>query len=164
MWREPRVDPGTFWHRAFENGILDPSNLAQIGLRGARNPRSFEAAADELGVTCFSMRDVDRDGIEAIAERALEAACNGVDALYVSFDTDVMDPAFVPGQKYPDAAGLTARELMIAINTLIGGASTEVAGFDVVCFSPYYDYRHHGAICVARSIVEFLATLAARKR
>jgi arginase family enzyme len=163
MWRQPRIDPGSFWYRAFENGILDPSNLAQIGLRGTRNPASFKSAADELGVTCFSMRDVDRHGIAAIAERALEVACSGVDALYVSLDVDVIDPAFCPGQKYPDAAGLTAREVVTAINTLIGGATTEIAGYDVVCFSPYYDLRHHGAMCVARSIVEFIATLATRR-
>jgi agmatinase len=160
LWRQPRVAPGSFWYRAFENGNLDPRNLVQIGLRGTGNSKSV---ADELGVTCISMTDVEREGIAAVTDRAVSIACNAVDALYVSLDVDVIDPAFCPGQKYPDAAGLTAREMIAGLRTAVAGAP-RLAGYDVACFSPYYDYRHHGAICVARSVVEVLATLAAHRR
>jgi arginase family enzyme len=162
LWRSPRVGPGSFWNRAFENGILDPSKLAQIGLRGVRNPLSFQTAADELGVTCFSMTDVEERGVKAVAEQALEQVSDGIDALYISLDVDVIDPAFCPGQKYPDAAGLTSREVVAALRALVAGGPA-LAGYDVVCFSPHYDFRHHGAMCVARSIVEVISGLAERR-
>ena len=61
---------------------------------------------------------------------ALQAATADVDALYISLDTDVIDPAFQPGQKLPDAAGLTAREVMLALRTLVAESPVPIIGFD----------------------------------
>ena len=54
------------------------------------------------------MADVDELGIATVAQEALEAATAGTEALYVSLDIDVVDPAH-GGQKYPDPGRSAAR-------------------------------------------------------
>ena len=159
----PEIGASSFWYRAFQRGMLEPTNLCPIGIRGNRNPRVWGPIAKTLGMPYRTMADIDRDGIVAVARHALQSVSSGVDALYISLDVDVIDPAFQPGQKYPDAAGLTAREVMLALRTLIAESPVPLAGYDVAGYSPHYDVRYHGAIMVARSVVEVIGGLAARK-
>jgi agmatinase len=142
--------------------MLEPSNLCPIGIRG-KTLGGWGTVVEALEVPFRTMADIDRDGIIETARYALRAATEGVDALYISFDVDVVDPAFQPGQKLPDAAGLTAREVMLALRTLVAESPVPLAGFDVAEYSPHYDLRHHGAVMVARSVVEVIGGLALRK-
>lgn len=158
---EPSYWAGSQWARAMEIGVLDPSNLVQIGIRGLRNSIYWQAAATELGVRTFTMADVERDGIEAVTRAALAAALQGVDALYLSVDVDAFDPAAVPGQKYPEPGGLTTREVISSLRTACAEAPA-IAGFDFCCFSPTFDYHQTGAAAAARCVIEVLAGLALR--
>jgi hypothetical protein len=58
---------------------------------------------------------VEEKGIRQCVREALARICRDADALYLSLDLDVIDPAFLPAQKYPDPAGLTAREILQAL-------------------------------------------------
>jgi arginase family enzyme len=156
---EPRIWAGSQWGRAFELGAVEPANLVQIGIRGTRNAVIFEEVARELGVTYFTIPDVDERGIREVTESALELALAGVDRLYISLDVDVLDPAFCPAQKYPDSGGLTAREVFSSIRTAVAAAPA-LAGFDICCLGPAYDLRHAGAVCAARAALEVLGGLA----
>ncbi len=51
-------------------------------------------------------------GIEAAAERALEVAWDGADAVWLSFDVDCLDAAFVPGTGWPEPGGFLPREVL----------------------------------------------------
>jgi agmatinase len=55
---------------------------------------------------------------------------------YLSFDIDVLDPAFAPGTGTPEVAGLSPREALAFLRALAG---IEFSGFDVVEVSPPYD-------------------------
>jgi arginase family enzyme len=158
---EPRIWAGSQWARAFELGAVEPANLVQIGIRGSRNAIVFEEVARELGVRYFTIPDVDDQGIDAITDQALELALDGVDGLYLSLDVDVLDPAFCPAQKYPDAGGLTAREVFRSIRRAVAAAPS-VAGFDLCCLGPAYDLHHAGAVCGARAFLEVLGGLASK--
>lgn len=159
----PPIGASSYWYRTFQTGMLEPENLFEIGIRGNKNPRVWGSVVEALGVPFRTLADIDRDGIVAVTRQALTAATADVDALYVSLDVDVVDPAFQPGQKLPDGAGLTARELMLALRTIVAESPVPLAGFDVAEFSPHYDVRHSGAIMIARSVLEVLGGLSARK-
>ena len=55
---------------------------------------------------------------------------------YLSFDIDVLDPAFAPGTGTPEVAGLLPHEAVAFLRALAG---VEFVGFDVVEVSPPYD-------------------------
>jgi len=56
--------------------------------------------------------------------------------LFLSFDIDVLDPAFAPGTGTPEAGGLSTREALGYLRALRGVPFT---GYDVVEVSPPYD-------------------------
>lgn len=156
---EPRYWAGSQWARAFELGVLEPQNFVQIGIRGVRESLADKCVADELGHRYYTMADVDAAGIATVAQEALELAAAGTEAIYVSLDIDVVDPAH-GGQKYPEPGGLSARELLRALRTLATG---RVAGFDVCCLAPRYDLQGHLSQLAARAALEVVAGLAAQR-
>jgi len=156
---EPKYWAGSQWARAFELGVVEPANFVQIGIRGGRESLSDMSVADELGTSYYTMADVDELGIATVAQEALEAAAAGTEAIYVSLDIDVVDPAH-GGQKYPDPAGLSARELLRALRILSSG---RVAAFDVCCLAPRYDLQGHLSQLAARAAVEVIAGLALQR-
>ena len=155
----PKYWAGSQWARAFELGVVEPANFVQIGIRGGRESLSDKHVADELGTSYYTMADVDDLGIVAVAQEALEAAAAGTEAVYVSLDIDVVDPAH-GGQKYPDPAGLSARELLRALRVLSSG---RVAAFDICCLAPRYDLQGHLGQLAARAAVEVIAGLALQR-
>ena len=58
------------------------------------------------------------------------------DSIYVSFDLDVLDPAFAPGVGNPEAVGVTSRELFDLINAF---ENKKLTGVDIVELNPNYD-------------------------
>jgi agmatinase len=159
MSYEPRYWAGSQWARAFDLGVVEPENFVQIGLRGGRESLADKAVAEELGYRYYTMADVDELGIATVAQEALETASAGTEALYVSLDIDVVDPAH-GGQKYPDPAGLSARELIRALRVIARGP---VAGFDICCLAPRYDLQGHLSQLAARAALEVIAGLALQR-
>jgi agmatinase len=93
---------------------------------------------------------------------ALARICRDVDALYISLDLDVIDPAFLPAQKYPDPAGLTAREILQALRVAID-QGPPVVGFDMACLGPDFDVNGLGSQLAARCAVEVIGGLGWRR-
>lgn len=159
---EPRYWAGSQWARLFEGGWLDPSNLAIIGIRGLRNSIMWQEVAEELRVAYWTMADVDERGIEECVREALERVADEVDGLYISLDLDVVDPAFLPAQKYPDPAGLTAREVLRALRVAVD-EGPRLVGFDLACLGPAYDIHGLGAQLAARCVVEVIGSFGYRR-
>jgi agmatinase len=55
---------------------------------------------------------------------------------FLSFDIDVLDPAFAPGTGTPEVAGLLPHEALAFLRALAG---IDFVGFDVVEVSPQFD-------------------------
>jgi agmatinase len=55
---------------------------------------------------------------------------------FLSFDIDVLDPAFAPGTGTPEVAGLLPHEALAFLRSLAG---IEFVGYDVVEVSPQFD-------------------------
>jgi len=108
------------------------------------------------------LQDVEEKGIAQCVREALARICRNVDALYISLDLDVIDPAFLPAQKYPDPAGLTAREILQALRVAID-EGPQVVGFDMACLGPDFDINGLGAQLAARCAVEVIGGLGWKK-
>ena len=77
----------------------------------------------------------------------------GEAAAYISFDIDVLDPAFAPGTGTPEAGGWSSRE---AIAVLRGLRGLRLVGGDVVEVAPAYDHAEITAIAAANVAYEML--------
>jgi len=76
---------------------VKPKNLVQIGIGGWQVPRPAVPNMVERETNIFTMDDVEEYGIDKIAEMALDRAWDGCDAVYMSYDIDSIEAAFVPG-------------------------------------------------------------------
>jgi len=61
------------------------------------------------------------------AQVRIAEANDGPEYLFISFDIDVLDPAFVPGAGTPEPGGLTPREAFPLVRRLC--AESNVVGF-----------------------------------
>lgn len=141
-------------HRLLDLDNVDGANVAIIGAHGAANPKLELDVAREHGVHVFSIRDIDRDGIEAVARRALEAVSEGTDGVYLSFDIDVLDGGFAWGTCGPEIGGMTGREVVKALEILSAG---NLVAMDCVEVAPFLDPSGNTARIGARAVIDVLA-------
>jgi len=158
---DPPLYAGSQWAQILRLPNIRARNFCQIGMRGLRHAPFEVEVAKMLGHTVLTMADIDRDGIEAVIDAALERACDGTAGVYVSLDIDVLDPVYCPAQKYPEPAGLTSKQAIAALRRI--GQVAQVKGFDLCCLSPQYDNRvGTGSHLAARLFVEMMAAMAWR--
>lgn len=93
---------------------------------------------------------------EEYGRRVRQRAGDG--PLFLSFDVDVLDPAFAPGTGTPEAGGLSTREALGFVRALRG---LRFSGFDVVEVSPPYDGPGQPTAVAAATIGYELLTLEA---
>jgi agmatinase len=125
---------GTPFRRALEEGLIDPSRSLLAGMRG-----SLYAASDLDEPRSWGFEIVPCDELrtwtaQQYGERVRARIGDG--PAYLSFDIDVLDPAFAPGTGTPEVAGLLPHEAIAFLRALAGVA---FVGYDVVEVSPPYD-------------------------
>jgi arginase len=115
-----------------------PEHTVLVGIRNldAKEKRKIR----DSGVHVFTIKDIDRDGIARVAERALELASNGTGGIHVSFDLDVCDPAFAPGVGTPVKGGLDYREAHTLMELV--SDSSQLVALDLVEVNPTLDIRN----------------------
>lgn len=153
-WDE-RMHGSPFFHATnIENAPA--TNLVQIGIGGWTGSREGLRNARERHATVVTLEDVDKFGIDKVAEYALEIAWHNAKAVYLSFDIDSVDPAFAPGTGTPEPGGFLPRELLKLLRIV---SREGLAGMEVVEVSPPYDVADITALLGARAIMEVLGTL-----
>jgi arginase len=90
------------------------------------------------------MKDVDRDGIAVVVERALDAIAIGTYGVHVSFDLDVCDPSIAPGVGTPVKGGLDYREAHLAMEII--SDSGRLMALDLVEVNPILDVANQTAV------------------
>jgi agmatinase len=146
----------TPWFHATDLPNVPPQNLVQIGIGGWQAPRPGVKVGRERGTTILTVTDCVEMGIEAAAERALEVAWKGAEAVWLSFDVDCLDAAFVPGTGWPEPGGFLPREVLKFIQLI---AERPLAGIEVVECSPPYDNAEITALISSRVICDTLGCL-----
>jgi agmatinase len=141
--------------RALEEGLVDPKRSLLAGMRGSvYGPDDAEMPAS-LGFETLSCDELVALTPEAYAARVRARVGDG--PLFLSFDVDVLDPAFAPGTGTPEAGGLSTREALGFVRALRG---LRFAGFDVVEVSPPYDGPGQPTAVAAATVAYELLTLA----
>ncbi|MEA2322821.1 MAG: agmatinase [Solirubrobacteraceae bacterium] len=151
---------GTPFRRALEEGLIDPHRSLLAGMRGP-----LYAASDLDDPRSWGFRIVPCDELRTWTPAEYGARVRervGAGPAYLSFDIDVLDPAFAPGTGTPEVAGLLAHEALGYLRALAGMSFT---GFDVVEVSPAYDGPGQvTALHAAAVAYELLALTAVARR
>jgi len=125
-----------------------PRHTVLVGIRNLDENEKGQIRA--AGVHVFTMKDIDRQGIATVAERAIELASAGTGGIHVSFDLDVCDPTIAPGVGTPVRGGLDYRESHMIMELVAD--SGQLLALDLVEVNPTLDTRNATA--------EFAAELA----
>jgi agmatinase len=128
----------------------------KLGIGGWQAPRPGVKVGRERGTTIMTVTDCVEMGIEAAAERALQVAWDGASAVWLSFDVDCLDAAFVPGTGWPEPGGFLPREVLKFIQLV---AARPLAGIEVVECSPPYDNADITSLIATRVICDTLGCL-----
>jgi arginase len=127
-----------------------PEDVVIIGVRSVDHGE--RDLLRQLGVTVFSMKEVDRVGLPRIAEDTI-SRLKRLSRVHVSFDADVLDPDIAPGVGTPIPGGLTYREAHLLMELLHDAGI--VTGLDLVEVNPILDRENR----TAAMMVELAASL-----
>jgi len=117
---------------------VTPLNTVLVGIRNLDQREKEQIKAS--GVHVFTMKDIDRDGIAKVAERAIELAAKGTGGVHVSFDMDVCDPLIAPGVGTPVKGGFDYREAHMIMELVAD--SGQLVALDLVEVNPTLDLRN----------------------
>jgi arginase len=121
--------------------MLEPENLCLLGIRDIDVEE--EQVILEKGIFARTMDEWNDIGIIPGLKAAIaHLEKQGVDAVHLSFDLDVLDPAYLPGTgtRYP--GGLTVREASQVLRYL-GNWDAPIRSMDMVELNPVLDPSGH---------------------
>jgi arginase len=130
------ADP-RFESSAWPLPMIREEHTALVGVRSVDAGERDRLAS--LGVSVFTMEDVDRHGMRQVMEDAI-AAVSAAAFVHVSLDMDVLDPDQAPGVGTPVRGGITYREAHLAMEML--ATSGVVSSIEVVEVNPVLDERN----------------------
>lgn len=138
---------GCALRRALEASGIEPSRVVVAGGRDY-DPEELEFIHAN-GVLLVPAVEIARDPDGAA--RKIADRFRG-EEVHVSFDIDVLDPAFAPGTEIPSAGGLSTRQAL----ELLRGATGEsrLVGLDVVEVAPAFDTADITTLAALKLIFE----------
>ena len=126
--------------RIMEEGLAQ--SLIQVGIRTLNDHQQTQVS--KFGVKVIDMKNWSPD---------IDLNLSG--PVYLSFDMDVLDPAFAPGVSHHEPGGFTTREVLRMIQKL----DLNIVGLDLVEYNPDRDLNGVTAMTAAKIIKELLAKL-----
>lgn len=117
---------------------VDPSKTVLLGARNL-DPDERRRILD-AGIHVFTMNDIDRQGLAAVADRALDLAGRGTFGIHVSLDLDACDPSIAPGVGTPVKGGLSYRETHMLMELV--AESGKMISLDLVEVNPILDTQN----------------------
>ena len=128
--------------RIMEKGLA--KRLIQVGIRTMNEHQRKQAA--RFGVEVVEMRN-----LPALDKLKLTGP------VYVSFDIDVLDPAFAPGISHREPGGMSVREAVAHLHAITG----DIVGADIVEYNPKQDVSQLTAMVCAKILKEILGKMIA---
>ncbi|MHC4909199.1 MAG: agmatinase [Planctomycetota bacterium] len=157
VWGEKWTHASPFI-RGIEDGLIDPSAMLSVGIRGPLNTATDLDYGREKGIEIVTFEQWRTGDGQARIDAFLQRL--GDREVYVTFDIDSVDPAFAPGTGTPCCGGFTSAE---ALGLLRGCAGANIVGADLVEVLPARDPAGTTALLAAHVIFEILAVAAARQ-
>lgn len=150
---------GTMFRRAVEEGIVNPHQSIQIGLRGTYYSEEETKVTEKLGYKVLNNVQVKKLSPQELGEVIKERVGEGPS--FLTFDIDFLDPAYAPGTGTPEVGGFSTFEAQQYIRQLAG---LNIVGFDVVEVLPDRDPAKITSLAAANMCYEFIALVAWNKR
>ena len=138
---------GCALRRALEASGIEPSRVAIAGGRDY-DPEELEFIAANRMLLVPSV-EIARD--PAGAARKLAGALAG-EKVHISFDIDVLDPAFAPGTEIPSSGGLSSRQALELLKSATH--QSRLVGLDIVEVSPPFDHGDITTLAALKMIFE----------
>jgi arginase len=126
--------------RIMEDGYA--KRLIQLGIRTMNEQQRLQAG--RFGVEVIEMRELP-------ALEKLKVA----GPVYLSFDVDVLDPAFAPGISHREPGGMSVREAITHLHAITG----DIVGADLVEYNPKQDVSQLTAMVCAKILKEILGKM-----
>jgi arginase len=117
-----------------------PENVVMIGLRDIDPVEKKRLKTS--GVTVFTMRDIDEQGISTVANKAVMKFAH-MKRIHLTVDMDALDPVEAPGVGTPVPGGITYREAHLLMEILAD--SKKVGSMDLVEINPILDVANKTA-------------------
>ena len=130
-----RFSQSSQMRRALELPRINPENIVQIGVRSINYPW-YENYLKESGIVQITAREVHKSTPEEVVAKTM-AAMKDVEKIYLTFDIDVLDPAYAPGSGANEPGGLTPVQCMEMLDMLY----SKVDAFDIAEVNPLYDHQ-----------------------
>lgn len=146
---------GTPFRRAVEEGLLDPTRIVQIGIRGGLYSENDDAWGLEQGIRVIRIEEYFDLGVEAVIQEIRRVV--GTEKTYVSFDVDCLDPVYAPGTGTPEVGGISTHDAQRLLRSLRG---LDLVGGDVVEVAPPFDPSGNTALVGVTLMWEILCMLA----
>ena len=123
---------GCALRRALESSLIEPSRVVIAGGRDFDSEElEFITTKGVLLITTYELTHDFAGSMQKIAARI------GGSKVHISFDIDVLDPAFAPATEIPSAGGLSTREALDLLRAATD--HSEIVGMDIVEVSPPFD-------------------------
>lgn len=116
---------------------VDPSRVAILGVREL-DPGEKDLIK-ELGLSVFTMADIDRRGLAEVMREAV-GVLTGTGFVHLSLDVDACDPEIAPGVGTPLRGGLSYREAHLAMEML--AEARVLTSIEVVEVNPILDHAN----------------------
>ena len=144
-----RLDHGTMFNIAIQEGVIDPNRSVQVGIR-----TTYE------GERTYGMRIIYADEVHTSSAKDIAdeiARVVGGNKAYLTFDIDCLDPAFAPGTGTPVPGGLSTFQAQAILRHM---TDIDYAGMDVVEVSPPFDHAEVTALAAAAIALDYLCIRA----
>jgi guanidinobutyrase len=148
------ITHGTWFRRACEEGLIDRSRSAQIGVRATGySATDFDWSRSE-GIQVIQAERCWHQSLTPLMGEIRERMKGG--PVYLSFDIDAIDPAYAPATGTPEPGGLTSIQAIEIVRGLYG---LDLIGADIVEVCPPYDHGGITALLAANLAFEVLCVL-----
>lgn len=141
--------------RALENGVKE-ENLFMIGIREFEKDGYDYLINRKNDVHLFTAIDVLDNGLNKFFKE-IETKNNSDYLVYISFDIDSLDAAYVPGTGTPETCGLTPYIVRKILTKL--GAFKNIDTIDMVEIAPNLDSNDITSWCGLKLIYDFFAEI-----
>ena len=138
---------GCALRRALDASGIEPSRVVIAGGRDY-DPEELEFIAAN-NMLLVSSAEISRDSAGAVRKLAEVLAGHEV---HVSFDIDVLDPAFAPGTEIPSSGGLSSRQALELLKSATN--RSRLVGLDIVEVSPPFDNGDITTLAALKMIFE----------
>ena len=149
-------------YRLINEGHVRGADYIQVGLRsGGLDAAAFKWMR-EIGMRYHNMAEVEIRGWDAVIERVVAEASEDGRKIHISFDIDVLDPAFAVATGTPVPGGINMREAITIVRRLC--AESNVVGFDLVELHPALDPTYKTTLNSAHILKACLVGLAMNRK